>query len=363
MIRLEQAGHTSSPAYASLQAKVASIKRRRGKGCARLVTCLRSFVLRRTKSASKPGKLGFERARLKCFRWLKQAPTVPSFSLHSEAFPGVTTNDPSSALRLLVQHWRKIWDRRCYCERSLEALKARRPRAAPVQPWSPLSLAEVKQALHKQKGKSAGGDGWSGTEVADLPDVILEEVLRLFQFCVQEGRVPDAWKVARQCHIPKQGAGEGDTTDAAKLRPVTALSVWYRSLSRALLQTRDAQQWLQSWWPPEAIGGKKGSSVYDALLAIDEACCNEQFLVSLDLSLAFDTLHPRIAIPWMQHIGLPPNIAQLLDCVWSQQRRILLRWVCSRPSSGRVFFGSSGGRNVIDCDGFSFGGSHAGSAQ
>ena len=33
--------------------------------------------------------------------------------------------------------------------------------------------------------------------------------------------------------------------------------------------------------------------MYDALLAIDEACCNEQFLVSLDLSLAFDTLHPR----------------------------------------------------------------------
>ena len=103
--------------------------------------------------------------------------------------------------------------------------------------------------------------------------------------------------------------------------------------------------------------------MYDALLAIDEACCNEQFLVSLDLSLAFDTLHPRIAIPWMQHIGLPPNIAQLLDCVWSQQRRILLRWVCSRPSSGRVFFGSSGGRNVIDWYGFSFGGSHAGFAQ
>ena len=261
MIRLEQAGYTSSPAYASLQAKVARWPELHQAETGQRLRKAR-YLLAELRAAEDKERIQTWKARVRkstaeCFRWLKQAPTVPSFSLHSEAFPGVTTNDPSSALRLLVQHWRKIWDRRCYCERSLEALKARRPRAAPVQPWSPLSLAEVKQALHKQKGKSAGGDGWSGAEVADLPDVILEEVLRLFQLCVQEGRVPDAWKVARQCHIPKQGAGEDDTTDAAKLRPVTVLSVWYRSLSRALLQTRDAQQWLQSWWPPEAIGGKK----------------------------------------------------------------------------------------------------------
>ena len=56
---------------------------------------------------------------------------------------------------------------------------------------------------------------------------------------------------------------------------------------------------------------------------IDEACNNGKFVISLDLSLAFDTLHPALAVAWFKHLGLPDKVADIIGSVWLEQRRIM----------------------------------------
>ena len=81
-------------------------------------------------------------------------------------------------------------------------------------------IEAVKKALGKQRGKSAGGDHWTGSEVAGLPDAVLSVLLQVYLLSLKEYITPSASKLARQCHIPKQG-GAQDVVDAANLRPIT----------------------------------------------------------------------------------------------------------------------------------------------
>ena len=42
--------------------------------------------------------------------------------------------------------------------------------------------------------------------------------------------------------------------------------------------------------------GGRSASVSLTIVALDAACIDEKYLVSLDLSLAFDTLHPNMVV-------------------------------------------------------------------
>ena len=174
---------------------------------------------------------------------------VPNFCIRSSSVPyNALSKDPDSALQLLARHWRQLWHRRCNWRSAFDKLKEVRPRALPAQEWASLSLEAVKKALGKQRGKSAGGDHWTACEVADLPDAVLSVLLQFYALFIKEGHTPSVWKLARQCHIPKQGAAQ-DVVDAAKLRPITVLSVWYRALSGPLLKGASEALLSTTPWP------------------------------------------------------------------------------------------------------------------
>ena len=110
--------------------------------------------------------------------------------------------------------------------------------------------------------------------------------------------------------------------DAAKLRPITVLSAWYRLWGSARLRTQNVQQWLGLWWPEEAIGGKKGGDVMLALQAIAEHL-DDSFIGTLDYSLAFDSLVPATVVALLRHAGLPSGVCQMLLSLWENQARYL----------------------------------------
>lgn len=57
---------------------------------------------------------------------------------------------------------------------------------------------------------------------------------------------------------------------------------------------------------------------------IDHFINEGKYIIALDFSLAFDHLHPNIALHAFQSVGLPPNICQMLQNVWCNQKRVLL---------------------------------------
>ena len=107
------------------------------------------------------------------------------------------------------------------------------------------------------------------------------------------------------------------------LRPLTLFSTWYRLWGSTRLKSEVCQNWINTWWPKDAVGGKKGCEIYDALFPLIEAVTQGQYIVSLDLSLAFDFSHPDIVVPFLQDLGLPVKIACMLHKQWTQQVRYL----------------------------------------
>ena len=51
--------------------------------------------------------------------------------------------------------------------------------------WRPLTVDQVREALHRQKGKAAVADHWSVNGVAELPDGVINFVSDCYALCVR----------------------------------------------------------------------------------------------------------------------------------------------------------------------------------
>ena len=262
-----------------------------------------------------------------CFAWLADSQVVPKPNVFSEQVPHLGTSEcVEDALVILREHWRTVWDRQDDWREAWNHLEPHILRRPPVE-ISVMAANHIHKAAAKMRGRSAGPDGWSGSEIADLPLCIFEDVSKMFQLFETAGITPTCWKLAKQVHLPKQtapGARASGAVSASKLRPVTVLSTWYRLWARSRLTTHEIKTWVQAWWPEDAVGGKVGGEVFDCLADIDEACQQDQFLASLDFSLAFDHVHPRLVKNAFRALGLPDGVASMIGSVWEQQMRVLV---------------------------------------
>ena len=69
-----------------------------------------------------------------------------------------------------------------------------------------------------------GGDEWAREEILALPDVILDELARLFEALEQGGEWPDPWLVGLAPLLAKEGQDRMQR-GPTKQRPVTILSL------------------------------------------------------------------------------------------------------------------------------------------
>ena len=186
-----------------------------------------------------------------CFRWLTGHSVLPTPQVFSRNAPALGTSDSTAgALRILAEHWRAQWDRPVAPDQHLASILPFVPNF-PEQQWEPMSGPHLLKTAKKFCGKCASVGSWTGDEIASLPINILEDVALLFNLFEQAGLIPAFWAKARQVHLPKEGPREDGCVDAAKLRPITVLSAWYRLWGSARLQTQNVQQWLGLWWPEE----------------------------------------------------------------------------------------------------------------
>ena len=52
---------------------------------------------------------------------------------------------------------------------------------------------EIQAVLAKCQGKAAGLDGWHGTEVANLPPTVIQELQRYFTLYEKSALIPSEW--------------------------------------------------------------------------------------------------------------------------------------------------------------------------
>lgn len=107
--------------------------------------------------------------------------------------------------------------------------------------------------------------------------------------------IPNAWLQAIQVCIPKEGAvsPEGHTR-AAKLRPITILSTWWRVMASSMLKAPDTQAWLRRHLPGHAFGLGPSRAAHDEALLIQGAIEEGHTVAALDYKQCFDHIDPAL---------------------------------------------------------------------
>ena len=229
---------------------------------------------------------------------------------------------------LIRDHWRLVWRRSSadLSEAIDNELNRLQFQPAAQHQWLPLSAEQLATRAACLKGKAGGPDNWSGDEIASIPADHLQLFADFCALCETVGMLPSKWTYAAQCHLPKAQKGvrpSDNARDISGLRPLTLFSAWYRLWASTRLKSDDAQSWINNWWHPSAVGGKKGQELYHGVLPLISAAADGQFLVSLDYSLAFDYCDPRLAVHIFRQTGLPENLCNMLLQQWSNQQRII----------------------------------------
>ncbi|CAE7715407.1 unnamed protein product, partial [Symbiodinium sp. CCMP2456] len=280
-----------------------------------------------------------------CHTWLKTSAPQPFRGLFAESLAVVdATTCLDSSLLLLRDYWKQVWNRPpvdmpAVRGRVLSECQHHNVMPLPNHEWSAVTSDEFASCASRLKGKASGLDGWTGDEISSLPPDAFDLFAKFCVGCETSERLPNAWQLAKQSHLPKASKGlrQADGAhDVGGLRPLSIFSCWYRLWASARLRTSDANAWCQRWWPDQAIGGKKKKEIYNALAPLFDRATRGHYIVSLDFSLAFDFCDPEIAVFIMKQLGLPHGLSTMLLQQWTHQQRLISFQGCCLDAPERV---------------------------
>lgn len=177
------------------------------------------------------------------------------------------------------------------------------------------NLEDLKQSIKTLKAGSPGDDGIHNLMIKNCSDNFLSVLLKLFNICISQGKIPDQWKVSKISMIPKK---QGYSNNPSEYRPISLLSCLGK-LFEKLLHDR-----IYSFIESKKIfnncqsGFRKYRSCKDHLLfltqKIKESFARKKKVLSLffDICKAFDCVWHDGLIYKLYRIGLPDYLVNIV---------------------------------------------------
>jgi len=256
--------------------------------------------------------------------WIKRPAQV--------ARPFVTTDgsrlhSKSEVCSAVKTHWTSVWNK----AKSLSPLSGEEQWSLlqnhlPAEPQlvvteRPPVQSVIELASHMQG--AAGADKWFSQELKHLP---FETWITFWDITARweaAGTAPKILKAIRQINLPKPGKAVNNEIPISQLRPISIYSCFWRLYTSAWARSTVLRSWRQATLDT-AIGGGAGQPGCEDLAADALDDFHEHgFSGSLDYSLCFDCVDPRLATRVMQHLGLPCQLCQVLNSVWRSQTRYI----------------------------------------
>ncbi len=176
----------------------------------------------------------------------------------------------------------------------------------PTKAFTPLSLDIWGRNCKKlNKRSSRGGCGFSVIEMVAFPDIIVQQLFKIFEACERGMPWPSQWVTAKVCMLSKCD----NPKSPFDARPITIFGVLYRQWSR--IRSREILQYMASFMPVELAASTNGISA-DAVACLithiaetainrGESICG----IGIDLTRCFNTL-PRYPIMLaLRKLGVP----------------------------------------------------------
>ena len=194
-------------------------------------------------------------------------------------------------------------------------------------------------ALHRHNSRTAvGPDGWSISDLRNLPESFHAELLDLFHCAERCGQWPVQLTTGFVCPFAKIES----TTAATHYRPIVVVSLLYRLW--ASIRSRQLLGWLSAHVPSQLHGymkGKQCSDIWYLLQAeIEATVCAAGSLSGYvaDIVKCFNCLGHRPVFELAEHLGVPPPILT----AWKGSVQTLQRRFRLRSEVGDAIVGTTG---------------------
>eukprot|EP01059_Diplonema_ambulator_P013414 TRINITY_DN23937_c0_g2_i1.p1 TRINITY_DN23937_c0_g2~~TRINITY_DN23937_c0_g2_i1.p1 ORF type:complete len:461 (+),score=88.51 TRINITY_DN23937_c0_g2_i1:121-1383(+) len=187
----------------------------------------------------------------------------------------------------------------------------------------PLTAADLKTTLGKKANQHCAGiDGWRLSELAVLPNHILEGFAYLYSWIEATGTWPRAVLTALISMIPK-----GASDDPLDHRPITVTSAFYRLWACARLPCM--MTWQELWITVSQFGFRSKHSVDDLLLEltshIEDSLLGGGPLygISVDFKKCFDTIPHEVTFSLVERMGISKDILKPIKGIYASLERRL----------------------------------------
>lgn len=206
----------------------------------------------------------------------------------------------------------------------------------PVEDWSDfawsddflVSLPEVIRALGRGSSslsKAPGPDGFRMILWKRTPTCIVAWMAHIFNICLKNGEFPYNWKCANLVLIPK--AGKPDVSETPKARPICLIDELGKTFERVLAERISIWQMdnPESDLSNNQFGFRMNRSTCDALLLVKRITSlavkkgGFAFVVSLDISNAFNSIPWRVIRAALRRKSFPPYLRRILDSYLSNR--------------------------------------------
>lgn len=195
----------------------------------------------------------------------------------------------------------------------------------------PHEVESVLQTL--PVGKAAGPDGINNRILKELSKEIAPPLCSIFNQSLNQGSVPDIWKVAHVCPIPK----DGDVSSVSNHRPISLLSNIDKSFERIVFKylynhflTNDILTPLQSGFVPGDSTVNQLTFLYNTFSkALDSG--KEVRVIFCDISKAFDRVWHAGLLHKLKAAGVTDKLlAWFRDYLNNRKQRVVLPGVESK---------------------------------
>ena len=207
--------------------------------------------------------------------------------------------------------------------------------AAPTVLEPPWTFEELRLAIKRLKmRKSSDESGLTAELLKAAPDEFFVRILEAFNVVLQSGRIPETWKLTTFRMLPKKLRA----IQTSDFRPIASSRLFYKVFAYLILGR--VEEILESKQPEEQHGFRPGRRLEEHLLTANllldktAAAGIAVWIVSLDLSKAFDRIHWPTLWVALREQGVPEHLVWLLENAYAEQiGEVMGEWGKSRRFS------------------------------